>query len=251
MGRDRLFPRKGLLRQKTPVYIHRQAVDPRTLPDGGGNYSGVNLHKVRMPGGSIKWSAVDDGNPNSTRVYPRRMQDRFLQGTPVGTTYYKGKSLRDKLFSRYSTKITDGPTDLPNKWAMSGRSDPRSRKLSRVAVVYRRPVERIPGTYIAAGGAVVAGGAAAEGHRRIAKAYTRKYSDTEFLPSNFNPQPAAGRGRRIPVPLDMAAAANVYATNLPRLLGAATGRGKKMSEKDATNSILELLFASRMQNRTM
>jgi hypothetical protein len=134
MGRDRLFPRKGLLRQKTPVYIHRQAVDPRTLPDGG---------------------------------------------------------------------------------------------------------------------AVVAGGAAAEGHRRIAKAYTRKYSDTEFLPSNFNPQPAAGRGRRIPVPLDMAAAANVYATNLPRLLGAATGRGKKMSEKDATNSILELLFASRMQNRTM
>ena len=66
-----------------------------------------------------------------------------------------------------------------------------------------------------------------QGRKRIAKADRRHYSDTEFLPSNFNPQPAAGRGRRIPVPLDMAAAANVYATNLPRLLGAATGRGKR------------------------
>jgi len=43
----------------------------------------------------------------------------------------------------------------------------------------------------------------------------------------------------------------VYATNLPRLMQAATGRGKKMSEKEATNSILELLFASRMQNRSL
>lgn len=89
------------------------------------------------------------------------------------------------------------------------------------------------------------------GRKRVSKAYPKRYSDTEFLPSTFNPQPAAGRGRRIPVPLDMAAAANVYATNLPRLLGAATGRGKKMSEKEATNSILELLFASRMQTRSM
>lgn len=88
-----------------------------------------------------------------------------------------------------------------------------------------------------------------EGRKRVSKADRRRYSDTEFLPSGFNPQPAAGMGRRVANPLDMAAAANVYATNLPRLLGAATGRGKKMSEKEATNSILELLFASRMQNR--
>jgi len=91
----------------------------------------------------------------------------------------------------------------------------------------------------------------AHGRKRIAKSERRRYSDTEFLPSTFNPQPAAGVGRRIANPLDMAAAANVYATNLPRLMQAATGRGKKMSEKEATNSILELLFASRMQNRSL
>ena len=91
----------------------------------------------------------------------------------------------------------------------------------------------------------------AEGHRRVSKVDRRRYSDTEFLPSRFNMQPAAGVGRRIANPLDMAAAANVYATNLPRLLGAATGRGKKMNEKDATNAVLELIFASRMQNRSL
>ena len=90
----------------------------------------------------------------------------------------------------------------------------------------------------------------AHGRKRIAKADRRRYSDTEFLPSNFA-QPSMGVGRRIANPLDMAAAANVYATNLPRLMQAATGRGKKMSEKEATNSILELLFASRMQNRSL
>lgn len=76
----------------------------------------------------------------------------------------------------------------------------------------------------------------------------RFYSDTEFLPANFNPAPA-GYGRQIANPLDMAAAANIYATNIPRLVRAATGKSRKMNEKDATNAILELLFANRMQNR--
>ena len=52
-------------------------------------------------------------------------------------------------------------------------------------------------------------------------------------------------------PLAMTAAARIYATALPRLLGSASGKRNNMSVKQATNDALRLIYAGRMQGHVL